>query len=264
MGVPMNQNDGRRPAAGQPALHIGVDTSGESTIVMPVGVLSTSTAPELRDTLLKCIADQPVAVIVDLALLQVQAGYTLSIFGVVARRTADWSGVPLLLVSRPPNDDLVALRTTALARFVRVYPTLEVALTSTTKPPIRRLVRLDLPPDTESARTARRFVARTCERWGCESLTDDATAIASELVGNAIRHGDGELSLRLELRRQLLTVAVADESPVPPRLTPVDADGQREGGHGMVIVAALARTWGSTPTTTGGKVVWSVLRLDER
>jgi anti-anti-sigma factor len=243
-------------------LDITISSSGDATVVRPAGLLDVATASQLRDALLKCIADQPSAVIVDLARLQLWRTYTLSVFTVVARRTAEWSGTPLILVAGKDVDARISLHARAISRFLHVVPNLESGLAAIRQPPVRRLIRLRLPPDPFSARTARRTVTATCELWGCPHLSHDATAVASELVTNAILHAGTDAELRLELRRGLLTVAVTDGNPDRPVLgTPV-GDDLRSHGLGMVIVDAIARTWGSTPTTNGGKVVWAVLRTE--
>lgn len=244
------------------ALHIGTDTSGTATIVTPVGVLSTATAPRLKDALLKCVADQPSAVIVDLALLHVQNSYALSVFGVVARRTSDWSGVPLILVTGHPVQGRLNLRTKTLARFVLIAPTLEAALASIRRPPIRRVTTLSLASAPTAVGSARRHVTLTCDHWGCTEITDEAVAVASELVDNAVTYAGAAPTLRLELRRGLLTVAVTDDDPRPPveRQGRVRLDDPPDHGFGMVIVSKLANGWGSSMTTTGGKTVWAVLR----
>ena len=252
-------------SSGTPAvsgiLHIGVDTSGEATVVTPVGVLSVSTAAQLRDTLLKCVADQPTAVIIDLTMLHLQSSYALSVFGVVARRTSDWSGVRLVLVTGTETRGRLNLRTKTLARFVQIAPTLEAALASIRRPPIRRVVTHSLAAEPASVRAAGSLVALTCDRWGCPDLTDDAVAVAGELVGNAIGFTGADLTLRLELRRGLLTVAVTDETPRSPVRRagnrPDDAAGHAED---LSIVGARASGWGSAVTTTGGKTVWALLR----
>lgn len=246
------------------ALHVGIDSSGEATVVTPVGVLSVSTAPQLRDALLKCVAEQPSAVIVDLAWLHVQNTLSLSIFGVVARRSSDWSGVPLILVSGSPMQGRLNLRNLALARFVLIAPTLEVALASINRPPIRRVTTYTLQPRPTAVRRARRQVAVTCDRWDCAKLADDAAAVADELVSNAIRDADTALTLRLELRRGLLTVAVTDDIPQAPAFRGSNLhDDPQADGFGLAIVTALAKGWGSSPTTSGGKTVWAVLGTDD-
>lgn len=248
--------------APRPRLDITISSSGDASVVTPAGLLDVATAPQLRDALLKCIADQPSAVIVDLARLDLWRTYTLSVFTVVARRTAEWSGLPLILVVGTGVDARLRLHARAISRFLHVVPDVKSALAAIRQPPVRRLIRLRLPPDPFSARTTRRTVTATCELWGYGHLSHDATAVASELVTNAVRHAGTDAELRLELRRGLLTVAVTDSDPSRPVLgTPV-GDDLRTDGLGMVIVDAIACTWGSTPTTNGGKIVWAVLRTD--
>ena len=251
---------GRAPRAD---LKTRVEQHGNALVVTPAGLLDVSTAPQLRDTLLKCIADQPSAVIVDLADLELWRTYTLSVFTVVARRTAEWSGIPLILVASPKVEERIGVHARAIARFLQVVPNVEAALAAVRQPPIRRLVRLRLPPDPYSALTTRRTVAATCELWGCAHLIHDAVAVASELVANAVVHAGTDAVLRLELRRGLLTVAVSDENAGQPILGSPVGDDLRAEGLGLVIVNAICRTWGSTSTTTGGKIVWAVLRTNQ-
>jgi anti-anti-sigma factor len=247
------------------ALHIGTDTSGKATIVKPVGELSVATAPRLRDALLKCVADQPSAVIVDLEFLDAQNDCALSVFGVVARRTSDWSGIPLILVTGRPIQRRLSPRMKTLARFVLIAPTIEVALASIERPPIRRVTTRPLASVPAAVNSARRHVTLTCDRWGCAAVTDDAVAVAVELVGNALRHAGADLTLRLELRRGLLTVAVTDDNPDTPveRREQARLEDPPDHGSGAGIVAKLAKGWGSSTTTTGGKTVWAVLRTAE-
>ncbi|MEV6283259.1 hypothetical protein [Kribbella sp. NPDC051770] len=213
------------------ALLIGSRSVGDTVVVRPAGVLEVATAPQLRTYLLKTVADQPDGVIVLLQDLVLAHTYTLSVFASVARHTAGWSGVPLVLVIGEQRSSEVRMQARAVARFVPVFPDLNAALASVGNPPARQLSRLRLANDPHSGGVARRFVASTCELWHCEEVAEDAVAIVSELVGNMVRHAHSDGDLRLELRRELLTVA------------------------------ALATAWGTNPTTTGGKVVWATLRL---
>lgn len=251
-----------RVTRGGARLDIRIAQNGGATVVTPVGLLDVTTAPRLRDALLSCVADQPTAVIVDLCGLELWRTYTLSVFTVVARRAAEWSGTPLILAAGPGTEARLSLHARAIARFLQVVPDVDSALAAVRQPPGRRLIRLRLPPDPYSARITRRTVAATCELWGCAHIIHDTVAVASELVANAVVHAATEAVLRLELRRDLLTVAVTDGTADRPVLgDPVGPD-LRTGGLGLVIVDAICRRWGSTPTTTGGKVVWAVLRTD--
>lgn len=241
------------------ALEIAARTIGGAVVVTPRGVLEVATAPQLRSYLFKVLADQPDAVIVQLKDLVLARAYTLTVFTSVARQTADWSGIPLILVTGQHNTRALQLESAAVARFIPVVADLASALASIHNPPARQLTRLRLPAAPASARVARRFVAATCELWRCEDASEDAVAIVSELVGNVVRHTRSEADLRLELRRQLLTVAVSDQDPGFPVRRPPSTT--RESGLGLGIVTHLATAWGANPTSTGGKVVWATIRL---
>jgi anti-sigma regulatory factor (Ser/Thr protein kinase) len=185
--------------------------------------------------------------------------YTLSVFTTVARQTAEWSGIPLILVTSRHHDHQFRLHTAVVARFIPVFDNLASALASMHDPPVRQLTRLRLAPVPSSAAVARRYVASTCELWRCEDVAEDAVAITSELVANVVRHAGTDAVLRLELRRQLLTVAISDGNPTLPSRPP--RDDWTENGRGLGIVRALSTTWGANPTISGGKIVWATLRI---
>ncbi len=77
--------------------------------------------------------------------------------------------------------------------------------------------------------------------------------LASELIGNVIRHAKGPIRLRL-LRSRTLVLEVSDGSLTTPHIrhtTPAD-----EGGRGLQLVAAMAQRWGTRYTATG-KSIWT-------
>lgn len=239
-------------------LDIRISSRAGVTIVTLRGFLDVSTAPLVRNALLKCVADQPVALIADLTRLELRKAYTLSVFTLVARRAAEWSGMPLILVATSGAGSRLDLQAKAIARFLPVYADLDAAVAAARQPPPRRITRIRLAPTPHSAATARRVVAATCQVWDCTELVEDASAVASELVANAVRHAGTDAELRLELRRELLTVALIDDDPSPPQLHP--AAELAAGGYGLRIVDSLSRAWGWVPTSSGGKIVWAVLR----
>ncbi|MEV8377305.1 hypothetical protein AB0P21_31485 [Kribbella sp. NPDC056861] len=224
------------------------------TVVRLVGVLSIATVPRVRAALLKCLADRPTAVIVDLELLAVQHAVALNVFAVAARQAAVWSGAELLLVSGPGLEGRLKPRARVLGRFVRIYPSMAVAKASTRRPPLRRLALRLLPAGPSAAWLARRQVHEILAEWSCGGLDADAASIASELATHAIRCSDSEPILRLELRSDLLTVAVTyHQAPgVTKELEPL----------GLSIITALAKVNGTSPTHTGGTVDWCVLQAD--
>lgn len=120
-------------------------------------------------------------------------------------------------------------------------------------PPL--IQRWHLPADPQSIGRARHFVISTCAAWGIAD-TGAAELVVSELVANAVMHGWGMVSLRLEAAGGVLSVEVADANPAPPRTN--GGSSPRIGGYGLHIVERLAE-WGWRPSGSG-KVVWARLR----
>jgi anti-anti-sigma factor len=239
-----------------PQLTLDVCPHGRATVIRLSGELGLRSVPRLRSALLKCLADEPSAVIVELDRAIVTAPIALGAFHALARRAAEWPGVLVVLaVSAGPVREL--LRRTALDRVLPIFASVAEAAESLGRPPSRRHAEIDLPAEPASGAAGRRFVAETCDAWQLDDLRDDACLIASELVENAVRHGRSRAQLRMELRHGVLTVAVRDDSPDRPERRTVGV--APTGGRGVFLVDALARTWGYLPTWGGGKVVWAVL-----
>ncbi|MFF2932965.1 SpoIIE family protein phosphatase [Streptomyces mirabilis] len=116
-----------------------------------------------------------------------------------------------------------------------------------------RVASWTLPGDQSAVRSARTLAARQLTEWGLQGLQDATQLIVSELVTNAIRHGTGQIELRL-VRHQVLTCEVSDTGPCTPR--PRRARTMDENGRGLFLVTNLSRRWGSRPVP-GGKVVWA-------
>ena len=72
---------------------------------------------------------------------------------------------------------------------------------------------------------------------------DDAELVASELVGNAIRHGHPPVELEVTVSATQLHIAVSStHGPGDP--TPVErAHGDGTGGAGLRLVAACTTAW---------------------
>lgn len=135
-------------------------------------------------------------------------------------------------VSRHPHGSLQVGRSTpTAAEYVWVFP--EVPQTAAA---VRRHIRKSgrsLPPD----------------------LREDILLLASELVTNAVRHGGGEVTVRLWAGPETVRVEVTDANPRRPLAA--DRGPDAEEGRGLLIVRALASRWGSAPLRDGsGKTVW--------
>jgi PAS domain S-box-containing protein len=116
-----------------------------------------------------------------------------------------------------------------------------------------RMASWPLPKDPRAAGQARRHVREQLRTWGLEDLTSTTELLASELVGNVIRHAKGPVSLRL-LHGAELICEVFDGSLTMPRIRrATDTD---EGGRGLQLVTALSQRWGTRYTPTG-KCIWT-------
>ena len=231
---------------------------GDALVVRPVGELACETYERLRDGLLECAAKEPAAIVVDLARMRAAIASLLTVFPTVCDRISDWPGVPLVLAAAgPPLRALLDF--SAVPRFVSTYRSVSEALAGLDAAPRRRRHQVDLACDPASARLARRVVEQTCHEWGIPAMVTDSVVVASELTDNMVYHARSDGWLRLELRSNRLTIAVADAQPRPPQLR---VPGLRAvGGRGLVLVDKLSRTWGSASRLPDGKVVWAVLTV---
>jgi anti-sigma regulatory factor (Ser/Thr protein kinase) len=115
-------------------------------------------------------------------------------------------------------------------------------------------VELRLPENHSSLTLAREFTHRTLTEWRYRGRHDHVLLVVSELVTNAMLHGDGPAVLRLSGSPWRVRVEVADGSPVLPEPR---AAGQ-DGGWGLHLVNRLAGRWEAV-RRDGGKVVWCEL-----
>lgn len=102
---------------------------------------------------------------------------------------------------------------------------------------------------------------------GLGAYADDAEAVASELVANAIQHATTGVSdkVGVTLMRvwggDAVAVVVTDPLPVPPVIR--RAGPANEHGRGLRIVEALSAHW-SWNREDDGKAVYAILARDTR
>ena len=225
------------------------------------GTLAIATAPVVRRNLLKCLADQPAAVIVDLSGVRLAEDLAGLVFAAVSRHAAAWPGSQLLLCGLTPQQHKTLDRM-AVTRFVTICDTVAAARLCTDR--LGHPLRLSelLPALPESAAAARRIVDEACADWGVPAVVDTAQIVATELVTNAVRHARTSMTLNLSLRGRYLHLAVRDGSPhLPQRRFPDDPS--EESGRGLMVLDAYATAWGCVPAN-GGKVVWATLPAQPR
>jgi len=114
-----------------------------------------------------------------------------------------------------------------------------------------------LPPAPTSVAKAREAACGWLLERGLDELVDTSELLVSELVTNALRHGRGEIRLRL-LRDRTMVCEVWDDGYAQPRQR--RAQETDEGGRGLQLVSLLAERWGSR-RTPNGKIVWFELAL---
>ncbi|MCK9920981.1 ATP-binding protein [Frankia sp. AgPm24] len=86
-----------------------------------------------------------------------------------------------------------------------------------------------------------------------EDVRSTAELLVSELVTNAVKYGEPPLWLFIEMRPGLIHASVSDTSTVLPQRRTADADA--EGGRGLLVLDALAGSWG-TVAAESGKYLW--------
>jgi PAS domain S-box-containing protein len=145
-----------------------------------------------------------------------------------------------MLADRPADDvALLVARTRALDTF--------------------RVAAWDVPPDTAAVAASRKNACRQLAEWGldgCEFVTE---LVVSELVTNAIRHGEPPIKLRLIYDRSLIC-EVSDGSTTSPHMR--RARTYDEGGRGLLLVAQTCQSWGARHTTNG-KIIWAQQTLPD-
>lgn len=113
------------------------------------------------------------------------------------------------------------------------------------------------PRTRDSARAAREFVTGNLDSWAGDTVVTDAAIVIAELASNAVLHARTPFTVTVSRWADRVRIAVRDAVPL--------ADGRlvTKPGHGLDLVAKLARRWAVEPLADG-KVVWAELHVPER
>ncbi|MFH8570636.1 SpoIIE family protein phosphatase [Streptomyces sp. NPDC017993] len=111
----------------------------------------------------------------------------------------------------------------------------------------------DIPSEPSVVARARRLATDQLTAWDLDDAAFVTGLVVSELVTNAIRYGQHPIQLRL-IHGRTLIIEVSDASSTAPHLR--RARVYDEGGRGLLLVAQLARRWGTRQTPTG-KTIWA-------
>jgi anti-sigma regulatory factor (Ser/Thr protein kinase) len=122
-----------------------------------------------------------------------------------------------------------------------------------------------LPFNARSAGAGRGHVTAILRSEGvAQSTIDDACAVLTELLANAVRHArprsDGQVLVTMALDNATVSIAVADGGAAtvpslrnPPALAP--------SGRGLGIVHTLTRDWGVRAAAEGNTVFGVLSRI---
>jgi len=113
---------------------------------------------------------------------------------------------------------------------------------------------LELGAEPNAVPRARRFASSALVGETTATI-EDAELLVTELVTNALLHGDAPVKLRLIQLADRMRIEVEDRG----RGVPIQVRHSTEAmtGRGLSLVSAVASSWGVDPAPNGGKVVWA-------
>jgi len=114
--------------------------------------------------------------------------------------------------------------------------------------------------DADTAMKARRQIGDMLRRFGAtEGETYDAELVFGELIGNVVRHADGEIEAALDLSGDAPVLHVLDRGPGFTFYARLPKDDMSESGRGLYITTILAHDLTVIPRTDGGSHARAVL-----
>lgn len=122
------------------------------------------------------------------------------------------------------------------------------------------IAELLLGREPDAVPRARRAVCDALTATGVASdrpgLCDDAELVVSELVTNAVLHGEAPIAVRVRVGGGV-RIEVEDAGRTAPILLQGNPDSMT--GRGLSMVSALTSGWGVEPAGGGGKIIWAEL-----
>lgn len=175
-----------------------------------------------------------------------------------ARHVNTWPDVPIVLVCAH-SWSRRAITKVGMNRYVPVHPTRESALDTVDNLSVhlRRRANTRLPAAAVSVRLSRAAVTDWLTKWSQGQLIPVACTVATVFIENVLAHTESAPVLIVESFGDSVTVAVEDCSHCPA-IRRETGDRGTEIVSGLSIVSALARQWGSTPTSSG-KTAWALV-----
>ncbi len=236
-----------------------VDDGQAYPVIRFTGILDATTAPSVRSGLLRVLAGQPEAVVVDVRELTVGDREAVSILREVARDAAGWPGCHLALVTGRDEPEAGAWRDAGLP----IWPTPETAVSALGTPEPESFLSAPLKPVAGTARLSRELVTEACVRWELPHLAGAACIVVTELVNNVVVHARTPMTVMLARHGDSMSVAVRDRSTHVPRFSGEPVPVTSYGGRGLLLIDSVAQRWGSL-VLADGKVVWAVLEPEDQ
>jgi anti-anti-sigma regulatory factor len=206
-------------------MEIQHSTKDGCLIVTLTGSIDLFSVAQIQRAMLKDLSEEPFALICDLSGVDTLDPVCATVFATVANHPSSrWPATSFLLCgAQPPVAEILGLLT--VPHFLQLYASLGDALDAAVARPLYLRDELVLAPIPTAAAAARAFVREVCQYWQLalpdNTLVDRAVLLASELVTNAVIHARTELRLRVELRGELLHLAVRDGNPRMLRLVTI-------------------------------------------
>jgi anti-anti-sigma regulatory factor/anti-sigma regulatory factor (Ser/Thr protein kinase) len=227
-------------------------------ILLVSGVLDLVTGDALERAVARCLSAQPEALLIDVAGLEISEPVALDVLCSVACRTAEWPGVPVVLCGAGART-AATIAGWAGCAGVSTAESCAAALAVAGEEPEPRRIRIRLRPVPEACRQVRQLVTQACAAWQRSEVAGTAALVATELVGNVVRHAHTTMEFTVGLRNGRVCLTVRDGSRLLPR--PKDPGISEAGGRGLQLVRELTDAWGVLPVTDG-KVVWTQLTAE--
>lgn len=158
-----------------------------------------------------------------------------------------------------PNGDTAAVEQVCRLHTKVTAPFPELPGVTGMSPDVTEAVR-SFPRTRDSARAAREFVTGNLDSWAGDTVATDAAIVIAELASNAVLHARTPFTVTVSRWADRVRIAVRDAVPL------ADAGHGRlvtKPGHGLDLVAKLARRWAVEPLADG-KVVWAELHVPPR
>ncbi|MFK4688210.1 ATP-binding protein [Streptomyces pristinaespiralis] len=118
------------------------------------------------------------------------------------------------------------------------------------------------PAEVAAVSRARHQLHRLMALTGLDAIADAVALGAHELMANAVTHGCRHQAVKafaVKVTHSGGRLRVEVQDPSSKRPSPRPPSDEREGGRGLLLVDALAATWGVRLGPGQGKTVWMEL-----